>query len=971
MFQNDKAPKALEIILKEFGGLCPAPTAADDSWGKVRRELRELMALISPENLEGETLPVLGVLGETGAHKRSLCLRLAKSLAPRPEFRGFSSDLAHGSTPILDAAIKYAAKDPKHPEFPVGLRILDDFSLVKILSGVRKTAPDYSGFTQKDVETARDRLATRPPGEKRRRRKKSGRDGAPGLPWPPGGMSELTAWFRENPINFAHKTLMDKYCWPLFPKTLILDSPEDRGEFLSFLWGNHPRLTELYKTALVFLSRLKGGTAFHAPASLLKERSPADFDLALAGVVPDDSEEIGLMDPDGEIIRVPLAILDLLVWEITLPCLSDDSENLLSKMNLLEYPGLDAPFKLKNVSSLEDPGIFKKAFLNEKSRFFFEESLALGKVQALMALLDAAKLRDGVENEVRPIVLGERESPKAPVSGVPADSEAAPAAAPERPAGEGPTRKRARAPKVTEPEAPPLPPEIAPISELPLSARFKPLYELPPHSKSALGEAANLFATRVLGREPEDRLGKLSRLGIVITNADVLLKEGRPDRETFCERLDQMLRPFSRFYHEQYATSLGDYPYTLPEPPVMWDMDTSKLPGNYFMPEDDPPDELRDQFRAGESVFNPFDLFGAGDSDSGFFDDDFAGEVPEGEIFSDPLSDVLPKIFPGSPPDSRLDFIDPESLPAGGDAAGNPGKPKEPGGRGTVARVTRVNGKIHLEIMDVDDIRDSAGPPDTAGDGANDAATEGAKDATDDRAGDGVPDPESVGEKHFPVTSVTAFGPDGFLRGSGEIDPEDPSDPEIDFRDEPGGKAVPRNPGPMEFENSLFFPPYHLSRHELKEPVFRAKNELVFVNPEYRGPAEKLLDDFARSAVVTEFFREPAKSMGALFLHPLSSVWRIEHKFMKAAEGHLKTRELLRRVYGQTLKIVERLRKDESTLDFKSSANFLSEKDPLFKILKALSVVHDCLNELDELDAVLPKTCVEPGMFFNRMRGLP
>jgi hypothetical protein len=502
------------------------------SEAELADELMNLTKSLDPKSLTALSPSVLGILGSNPETKRHLALRLARGRGPELTIYGgekFPPTLPSGFFP--GASLRLTKISPPHPDYPIAVQFMGDFSLVRLLARIRRMCPDSLEFDVEKLSFLFSR-AQNPEGE------------VSPLPWPPGGAIRFKDYFSHNYLSFAQKALLDKYYWPKFPSKLETDSPSLRAELLSYLWGSARPLTAIYESIQEMRMRLEGRTLFFAKSDILKNA----FFAKGAQFLPLDPEcpQIALYHPSCGIQNVPLGIITLMAQEVQVPLEPTCSESLISLCDILEFPCYEPTEKLKSHQSLEKPKVLNKHFLGEKGIFLYEEAILQNRIQALIVSLNADALLAEIPQETGTPFLEQMDYNDSLMA-----------------VGAGGLEIRPSRSKKTQLK--------------------RAQIEIPPYSRSALGEAANLFVTKVLGSTPEDRLGKLGRLGMVLSRADRLVFADPPlARGDFDQRLDKLLRPFSRFYHEDYSMEFPDGPIYCPPPTVFWDMDPSELPFDFY-----------------------------------------------------------------------------------------------------------------------------------------------------------------------------------------------------------------------------------------------------------------------------------------------------------------------------------------------------------------------------------------------------
>jgi hypothetical protein len=932
--------------------LAKALSEKNESSEPFKEDLLELLDSLSPSNLEAESPPVLGLLGGKAELGRALALRFARgrgrSLTLQGVGKGMGDEAGENfkrETPhiLKSSAFKIVKELPERQDYPIRLRILDDFGLVMLLVSLHRNSADFADLKKEDVLKARWDLTSSDKGfteimgilrsmsvldgegaedsglrpfvmpegppkggasqgpeamrapeameeglkEERSSGEASDASGEYVHPWPPGGFSRLSKSVNERPLNWLHKSKLDKIYWPFFPKVPYKDSPEGRAGFLSFLWGNVAPLTRLYEEALKVFISLKGKTLFYAPADILETNARTLSWQPLGEKGSFEGPFVRIIDSEGNPYEVSLDFLSLAALEIRVAAKVSDPDNigeiedsketegsngLFSLVDFLVFPDYKGSFRVSSPLVLEDPRALSMAFEAEKANLIFQETLERRKLQALLIVLEAGSLLSEIPDEtIRPVLklFGTPEEKIEEESDLSEDGEWEPVKDFPKDFGKGfpdePWGSDFREAQKREYQGEASQEQIRPAAKL--SELLKPQYpegsqDHPPHSGSALGEAAWIFAETVLGKTSILRLGKLDRVGIVLTGTEKLLFHDPPlSKEILGERLEQILRPFSRFYHEIYPDSMPDSPFLSPEPKVFWDMDPDNLPSDFYL---DLPDSL--------------------DVLASLEDSYLTREEPDKSQGSDPKDDSRgdredksEKVRPKAYPPVEEDYLD----------------------------------KVLIGTMITDGI---GGRP----------FGEDPSSGPWEKDGGIIPKAYNLQIRH---------GKDGRLMAPEILDSAYSHGVE-------SGYYPFSNPSKMVLNLDI--------SDTGPDRYYPTVPEQKFVSEKYRQRAETLLSTFSSVRNVGEFFNRGAKAMEAILIVPDGSIVHMEDSFKLALAGNLKTTELLDRMSRMILVVAEKIRKSGVFAIFQKG--IMSEQDAIFKILKCLGDLQKIHNELEEKD---------------------
>jgi hypothetical protein len=123
------------------------------------------------------------------------------------------------------------------------------------------------------------------------------------------------------------------------------------------------------------------------------------------------------------------------------------------------------------------------------------------------------------------------------------------------------------------------------------------------------------------------------------------------------------------------------------------------------------------------------------------------------------------------------------------------------------------------------------------------------------------------------------------------------------------------------------------------------------VSAVYRERARTLMDDFSRALSLGEFFNEPERSMLVLFAHPLGSILRVAEKFKETLGRVNRKVTAFWGLYTSCLGLVDKLRLCSGEWKGEGRESFLSEKNPLFSILKTLAKMRELILEMENEDS--------------------
>ncbi|MDR1167129.1 MAG: putative virulence factor [Deltaproteobacteria bacterium] len=710
--------------------------------------------------------------------------------------------------------------------------------------------------------------------------------------------------------SHAHQTLWNQYFWPRLEEVLTWSNDRGAAEFLSFLWGRNESLHALFAPLWVTLGELYGfeseeGRDFHWKPEGRDSFPPLFFSAEERG---SDGPPIPIRDGRGREYLLSLRALRSLIAEATVEIRGDfppGAENLIESYDFLDFPGLKIPPKVSSVPKEEEDAFYESIFESEKSSFLYFDALFHRDFQNLVVSLDATG------------ALQERRYPLDPVAAPRAGRDSASAGPPGEngfpleTSGDGdfpyfphnawkPCAKAAEG-ELAEGLAPPgvlvsaIPYIPPPIPQGPAFFAIPP-----PRSKNQVfvGTAADAFVRVVLGNSPQARVGKEGRLLVVLTHADALLAlpRGVPPGELFSVPFAQAVTPFHFAWKDKFAPSprpasglLGPAEPFTPFKNFFWHQNGAYFPQDLLAgPEsgDGPPP------REGHRRADP--------KDSAAFAAFIASIQEEESATGDPAGDLA--AFLAAPP----------RLPA-----------EETVGSQFAKRAARASG-VPLERFLGSSLFESRAfmPPPVLP--VERESERGGAERAETASGKGAPrlvwspplPPEISPRRDFRRASVER-----------PRDEEGPLHMDLPFQ----GIMVPD-------ADSLGYSLRQRSLDEVLGPRFQLRAERV-------AYAEWLLDEFLASALAREYFREPARAIAALFQGPDGTRDYILSHLAPSLKATSREKDLIPYILRKGAELAQALRSREvadssgpfeDRADAPALAGVISEKDPVFRLLKAM-----------------------------------
>lgn len=131
---------------------------------------------------------------------------------------------------------------------------------------------------------------------------------------------------------------------------------EDRGQFLSILWGGYEQLTELYIKLAKALATIQHAEVIYAPLEALQPRETSIIDVnTLQGLFAPEGEDIlPIQTAAGQQGKLNRAVMTALAAELVFPMETQPSP-LFAETDLLDFPGARNRFEAPLSVTLRNP----------------------------------------------------------------------------------------------------------------------------------------------------------------------------------------------------------------------------------------------------------------------------------------------------------------------------------------------------------------------------------------------------------------------------------------------------------------------------------------------------------------------------------------------------------------------------------------------------------------------------------------
>jgi len=280
------------------------------------------------------------------------------------------------------------------PGFPVRLRLLTEFDVIKILGNTffldgdqtKEPVPPPETFAQ-----VLNTLARRP-------------EQASGLS--DDDVLDLQEYFQK---HFAGSLLIEALqgFWikarELAPK-LDLDG---RAEMFAFLWGRHAPLTALYKELARAIVALGRPDEAFCPIAALIPREGSILDVAtLAGLGQPSSDTLELRVATGASVTLARSVVTALTAELRIET-TECPRPFFGETDLLDFPGARSRQKVHLESFLaEKPDALKETFLRGKVAYLFDRYVADQELTCMLLCIrpsnqEVVSLPDLVEDWIK------------------------------------------------------------------------------------------------------------------------------------------------------------------------------------------------------------------------------------------------------------------------------------------------------------------------------------------------------------------------------------------------------------------------------------------------------------------------------------------------------------------------------------------------------------------------------------------
>jgi len=314
------------------------------------------------------------------------------------------------------------------PEKPVCFKLFSEMDIIKILANTffadaQGQSSDKKNETQelakeqedliKNIESVLNVL------------KKDNK--SDGRPLSEDDLEDLEFYIKEHILESIYGRILHeqfwKRAWPLAGKNLNLDA---RASFFSFLWGQNPEFTKLYKLLYKILESLdfperaycalkelydpdnnSSGQALardNKEYSLLKvDRlndlfSPGILEGKLTAGGPKSEPPVDIIADTEKKATLPRSILCALIAEFYLK-IKDKSGDYQEKADLLDFPGYRT--RLKTSGTLKDPSSLSLCFRRGKVAYLFERYRDRREIAALFFCIPPSTQED---DDLTPVV---------------------------------------------------------------------------------------------------------------------------------------------------------------------------------------------------------------------------------------------------------------------------------------------------------------------------------------------------------------------------------------------------------------------------------------------------------------------------------------------------------------------------------------------------------------------------------------
>ncbi len=280
------------------------------------------------------------------------------------------------------------------PGFPVRLRLLTEFDVIKVLGNTFFFDGDQTKEAVPPPETFADAFA----GLARRANQSAGLS--------EDDVLDLQEYFQK---HFAGSLLLDALggFWikarELAPK-LDLDG---RAELFSFLWGRHAPFTALYKELSRAVAALGRPEEAFCPIAALIPREGSILDVAtLSGLGQPSTDMLELRTAQGASVTLPRALVTALTAELRIEA-TECPRPFFNETDLLDFPGARSRQKIHLEAFFADkPDALKETFLRGKVAYLFDRYVAEQELTCMLLCIrpsnqEVVSLPDLVDEWIR------------------------------------------------------------------------------------------------------------------------------------------------------------------------------------------------------------------------------------------------------------------------------------------------------------------------------------------------------------------------------------------------------------------------------------------------------------------------------------------------------------------------------------------------------------------------------------------
>ena len=189
-------------------------------------------------------------------------------------------------------------------------------------------------------------------------------------------------------------------------------SIQQRGDFLSILWGKQNEITKVYVQLATALQQLGGAQTIYAPLGVLIEKTDSGFiqknsimsvdTLGLLGSAEDKSVQVrpSLNGELGSPVAISRAELTVLVSEMIFRLIAESSNPVVEQVDLLDFPGYRTRLKMPDTKALQtQKDTISQMLLRGKVSYLFESYTNAQEMNGLIMCTNSDRQGDVVDIE--------------------------------------------------------------------------------------------------------------------------------------------------------------------------------------------------------------------------------------------------------------------------------------------------------------------------------------------------------------------------------------------------------------------------------------------------------------------------------------------------------------------------------------------------------------------------------------------